>query len=828
MLGLAHIMASLEQKYNPLEREEKWREFWEKEGIYNFNPSSKGKVFSVDTPPPYLSAAHLHAGHAMSYTQAEFVVRYKRMRGFNIFYPMGFDDNGLPTERFVEKKYNVDKAKITRSEFIKLCLDETALGSKVYKDFFSRLGISVDWSLLYSTIDERSQSVAQRSFIDLYKKNLIDYRKEPVIWCPFCRTALSQADLDDAEQDTFLNYIDFEFEDGVTAPIATTRPELIPACVALYTNSKDPRYAKYIGKKARVALSDRLVPVLADDEVLPEFGTGLMMVCTWGDSEDVERWKRDSLETIELIGQNGKLTEAGGKYAGLNIVDARAAVLADLESAGKLVKKDPIKNVLNVHERCGKPFEFVLAPQWFIKVIDNKEVWNKRGAELNWNPPHMKQIYDSWVNGLKWDWCISRQRFYGVPFPLWHCGACGEIILANEKSLPIDPRETKAPVSECPKCKSTEITPETDVMDTWMTSSLTPMINSYWGIEGRDEMKNRFPMSVRVQAFEIIRTWLFYSIVKAEYHTQSIPWKDVMISGWGLDQQGRKISKSLGNFVDPDTIIKKYSADALRFWSAGATLGQNLRYNEDEIKVGQRTITKLWNASKFIIGNLEGFDPKTKIENLEASDRWVLSELQQTISRYIIAFDKYDYASAKEVLNQFFWNRLCDNYLEMVKYRIYALEDTTRSAAQSTLYNCLFKIIKLYAPLMPFITEEIYQGYFKQFNQEISIHVSQIPDAVELSVADLELTGEFEDILSIVTAIRGYKSQNSLALNSDTIKKLLIRSDSEQKKEIKSHFQLLSSLLHIEKIVFGEEERGDDKPKEIIQLNNGLILEIFV
>ncbi len=806
-------MASLEQKYNPLEREEKWRQFWEKEGIYNFNPSSKGKVFSVDTPPPYLSAAHLHAGHAMSYTQAEFVVRYKRMRGFNIFYPMGFDDNGLPTERFVEKKYNVDKAKITRSEFIKLCLDETAAGSKVYKDFFSRLGISVDWSLLYSTIDERSQSVAQRSFIDLYKKNLIDYRKEPVIWCPFCRTALSQADLDDAEQDTFLNYINFEFEDGEIAPIATTRPELIPACVALYTNSKDPRFAKYIGKKARVALSDRLVPVLSDDEVLPEFGTGLMMVCTWGDSEDVERWKRDNLETIELIGQNGKLTELGGKYAGLNTVDARAAILNDLEAAGKLVKKDPLKNVMNIHERCGKPFEFILASQWFIKVVDNKEVWNKRGAELNWNPPHMKQIYDSWVNGLKWDWCISRQRFYGVPFPLWHCAECGEIILAEDSSLPIDPREAKAPVSSCPKCGKSEITPETDVMDTWMTSSLTPMINACWGIEGRDEMNSRYPMSVRVQAFEIIRTWLFYSIVKAEYHTQSIPWKDVMISGWGLDQQGRKISKSLGNFVDPDTIIKKYSADAVRFWSAGATLGQNLRYNEDEIKVGQRTITKLWNASKFIIGNLEGFDPKQKVEDLQASDRWVLSQLHSTVKNYIQAFDAYDYSKAKESLNQFFWNTLCDNYLEMVKHRTYATDDVTRPAAQYTLYTCLWNILKLYAPLMPFISEEIYQGYFKQFNEEVSIHLAQIADADE-TLIDEQLENDFKDVLEVISFVRGYKSQNAMALNSE-IKKLIISITDEKKSSLKNHELLIKSLLHISEVEYASET-GDGLKLEIL------------
>ncbi len=808
-------MPSLDQKYNPEEREAKWRQFWEETGIYSYKPSASGEVFSVDTPPPYISAAHLHAGHVMSYTQAEFVIRYKRMRGFNVFYPMGFDDNGLPTERFVEKKHKIDKAKITRSEFIKLCLEETEAGAKVYKDFFSSLGISVDWSLLYSTIDPRSQSVAQRSFLDLYKKGLIDYRKEPVIWCPFCRTALSQADLDDAEQDTFLNYINFEFEDGNIAPIATTRPELIPACVALYTNSKDPRFAKYIGKKAKLPLVDRMVPVMADDDVEIDFGTGLMMVCTWGDSEDVARWKRDNLETIELIGQNGKLTEVAGKYAGLNTTDARATILADLEAAEVLVKKDPIKNVMNVHERCGKPFEFVLAPQWFIKVVDNKEVWAKRGAELNWNPPHMKQIYDSWVEGLKWDWCISRQRFYGVPFPLWHCENCKEIIVAEEKDLPLDPRETKPPVTECPKCKSNDLRPENDVMDTWMTSSLTPMINGHWGMSD-DTMPTVFPMSVRVQAFEIIRTWLFYSIVKAEYHLNTIPWKDVMISGWGLDEQGRKISKSLGNFVDPETIIKKYSADAVRFWSAGATLGQNLRYNEDEIKVGQRTITKLWNASKFIISSLEGYDPKQKTGELEASDRWILSQLHSMTKEYIKAFDEYDYSKAKEVLNQFFWNALCDNYLEMVKARIYAQDDLTRPAAQATLYSCLLQVITLYAPLMPFISEEIYQGYFKQFNDDISIHVAKLADPDE-SLIDTKLETDFKDVLNVITFVRGFKSKNAMALNSE-IKNLSISCSTEQSKLLETFVPLFKSLLHINEVTFSQAMTSED----------GLKLEITV
>lgn len=796
----------LDKKYNFAEAEKKWQDFWAKEEIYKFNPEQKGEIFSVDTPPPYVSAAHLHVGHAMSYTQAEFVVRYKRMRGFNVFYPMGFDDNGLPTERFVEKKYKIDKSKITKKEFVDLCLKETAEGGKVYKDFFTKLGISVDWSLLYSTINEHSQRIAQRSFIDLYKKGVVKYENIPVIWCPYCQTALSQADLDDKEQDTKLNYVNFKFADGNNALIATTRPELIPACVALYTNSEDKRYAKYIGQKATVPLTGQEVPILADDKVDPEFGTGLMMVCTWGDSEDVERWRDDKLEMRPIIQEDGRLSDLAGDYKNLNIKQAREKIIGDLQEKDFLVKQEDVSNVTNVHERCGTISEFIITPQWAIKVADEKKEWIKRGKELNWFPEFMKSKYDAWVEGLKWDWTISRQRYYGVPFPVWHCQDCQAVMLPIDSQLPVDPTQTPKLIDKCDKCGSGNVVPEKDVMDTWMTSSVTPLINAYWQYDqGKNMMDKIYPMTLRVQAFEIIRTWLFYSVVKGHYHTDSLPWGNAMISGWGLDEHGKKISKSLGNFIDPQKIIDNYSADSLRFWAASANLGQNLRYNEEEVRVGKKTVTKIWNAAKFVISHLTDYHPEEKVDlkDLHAADRWILHKLNKTLENYIKAFDVYEYSQAKKEINNFFWNEFADYYLEFVKYRAYNDKEEnpdSYKAAQYTLYTCLNGIIKMYAPIMPFVTEEVYQGFFKQFDKAESLHLSQLPEA-DKKLIDDKFEQEFINAIAIIDAVRKYKSNNNLALNAE-INSLIIESKDHQ-RSLEKHSELFSKVLAVKEIAFG-------------------------
>lgn len=819
----------MEKNYNFLEREKHWQEFWQKEEIYKFDPKAKGEIFSIDTPPPYVSAAHLHVGHAMSYTQAEFVVRYMRMNGYNVFYPMGFDDNGLPTERYVEKKHKIDKSKISREDFVKLCKKETEEGGKVYRDLFKSLGISVDWSLLYTTISEHSQRTAQRSFIDLYKKGLLARKDEPVIWCPFCQTALSQADLDDEESKTKLNYIKFKFDDGSDALIATTRPELIPACAALYVNSNDKRYKKYIGKKAIVPIFNYEVPIMADDEVDLEYGTGLMQVCTWGDTEDIKRWKDDKLETREAITPDGKMTKLAGKYAGMKIAEARKTIIDDLEKEGLLTKQEDLEHTRNVHERCKTVAEYIQTPQWFINVVDQKKTWDKRGKEIKWYPQFMKTKYDAWVEGLKWEWCISRQRYYGVPFPVWYCADCNEVLLPEDKDLPVDPREQKDVITECSKCGSKNINAEEDVMDTWMTSSVTPFINAFWQ-ESKDKnlMEKIYPMTLRIQAFEIIRTWLFYTVVKSHYHTDSLPWRDVMISGWGLDEKGKKMSKSLGNFVEPEGVIEKYSADALRYWAAGANLGQNIRYVEEEVKVGKRTIIKIWNASRFVFSHLEDYKHSEKfdIKKLHSEDKWLLHNLQEVLANYHKNFSEYEYSRAKEKLDRFFWHDLADYYLEMAKHRLYNPDQygaDSREAAQWTLYTVLLAVIKMYAPLMPYITEEVYQSYFagKESGPSTrssaprsgsfeSIHLSQMPQ-VDKKMIDKKLAEEFSDVVDIIAAVRKYKTEKQISMKKE-IGKMVIDS---KNKELEKYFDLIKAVMSINEVEFGKAEVEVNKDVKI-------------
>lgn len=785
----------LPKNYNAKESEKKWQDFWDKEGVYKFDKDSEKPVFSIDTPPPYISSDSLHTGHAMSYTQAEIIVRYHRMKGENVFYPMGFDDNGLPTERFVEKKYKIDKSKITRKEFVELCLRETKEGGKKYEELWRRLGLSVDWSLLYSTINPLSQKISQRSFLDLYRKGKIYREEAPTFWCTQCQTALAQADLEDKEENSLMYDIKFKFENGDPALISTTRPELIPACVALYVNPKDKRYQKYIGSFAIVPITEEKIPVKTSEAVEMEKGTGLMMVCTWGDTEDIEKWKADKLDTKLIIDKNGRVNKKGGKYEGMKLKNVREEILKDLEELGLLKNKREIEHILNVHERCKKPVDFFVSPQWFIKILDIKDEFKKRGNELNWHPKFMKVHLDNWIDGLKWDWCISRDRFYGVPFPVWHCQDCGEIILAEDDELPVDPRENLPRNPICPKCQSKNIKGEMQVLDTWATSSTTPLINNHW--REKDE-KNIYPMSVRVQGFEIIRTWLFYTLVKAHLNTDSIPWKDVMISGWGLAKNGEKMSKSLNNFVTAESMLEKYGADALRFWSCGATLGMNLRFSEDDMRAGQKLLTKLWNATRFVMMNLEDYDRNQKMDlkNIEYSDLWILSELQKLVKESTEQFNNYEFAKTKNILEHFFWTKFTDNYIELIKGRLYGEDKIKKLSAQFTLYQVIETLIKLFAPILPYVTEEIYQQFIKKDSQPVSIHICSWPKVTE-TFENENLLKNGNKIIEIIAEIRKQKAGKGIKLG-ESFKKLSIEGDNEFIDKIKNDLQNLSHAETIE------------------------------
>ena len=807
-----------DSSYDAESVEEACRTLWDESGIYRYDPDAEGEIFSVDTPPPYVSASHLHVGHAMSYAQAEFVIRYHRMRGRKVFYPMGFDDNGLPTERFVEKTYNINKRKTTRAEFRALCLEETAKGGAHYAELWKALGLSVDWRSKYSTIDDHCRRTSQKSFLDLFAKGRIYRSDEPVLWDIHFETALAQADLDTLERKGKLHDIAFKSPAGDDLVISTTRPELIPACVALYCHPQDERYTHLVGKKAIVPLFGHEVPILTDPDVKLDFGTGLMMVCTFGDGEDVKKWKRDKLDTRLCITSHGRMNELAGEFEGLEIHVARKRIEKALKEAGVHLGFKMVDQAVSISDRSQVPVEFHMAPQWFIKVLDKKEQWLKRSAELNWHPEWMKTRLDHWIDGLKYDWNISRQRFYGVPFPLWFCDDCGDVVLAEESALPVDPLEDAPPVGACPKCGSSNLSGEPDVMDTWMTSSLTPLINSNWGgTPDRLGHMELHPMTVRVQAFEIIRTWLFYTLVKSDQHLDSLPWSDVMISGWGLNEQGKKISKrDLEKFTDKSTgynryepyaVIRKYGADALRYWAAGSQLGNDTRYNERDIKAGRKLVVKLWNAARFALMQLEGFDPaapRPAFADRTPEDRWLLTELNRIIPTVEKGFDGYNYAVAREATDKFFWGTFTDNYLEMVKDRFWNPErydESARESARATLWEALRTVLALYAPFLPFVTEGLYQRIYADHEDLVSVHVGGWPEYDAARDADVP---EMEIVLGLLRAVRGLRTENRISQTKQLpLVTIEVDHHSDLGGSIKALANTLQAVVRCEELSFG-------------------------
>jgi valyl-tRNA synthetase len=759
------------------------RALWEAHDIYRYDRAAAGPVFSVDTPPPYVSAAHLHVGHAMSYSQPDFIVRYRRMRGERVFYPIGFDDNGLPTERYVEQAYGVRAVDMPRAEFVALCLAETSRTAERYEDLWRRLGLSLDWSLRYSTIDARCQRTAQTSFVTLHEAGHVRRAQDPILWCTEDRTSLAQADVEDLERTSRLHTIAFTGSGGEPLPIATTRPELLPACVALYHHPADTRYAGRTA--ATVPLFGYQVPVLTDQDVDPEYGTGLMMVCTFGDSEDVLRWRRDHLALRLVVEPDGRLGELAGPFAGLQVTQARAAIVKALDEAGLLVSSVPIRQVVGVHERCQTPVEFQIRPQWFIAVREHADRFRARAAELEWIPPYMRRRLEDWIDGLKWDWNITRQRRYGVPFPVWFCASCAAPVLARLEDLPVDPLTDKPPVAACPSCGAAEFAADPDVMDTWMTSSLTPQINDGWAVSGTDPALA--PMSMRVQAFEIIRTWLFYTVVQSELHFGRVPWRTALISGLGLSEQGKKLSKrdlerstepdGYNRYV-PDDVMAKYGADAVRIWAAKGRIGTDLRYNEKDVRTGRKFAVKLWNVGRFLSLNLDGFrpaDPAPPPAERSIVDRWVLSHLADAVAEATAAFEAHDYMQAHQAASQMFWPIYCDRYLEMIKDRL-TLSAQDRDYARWTLWESYRILLGLFAPFAPFVTEHMYQQFYREHEDVVSLHLTRWP------AADLRWASDrtaVDQLAVILDATRVLRSAEHLG-NSARLSQLTVQAHTEQ------------------------------------------------
>lgn len=814
---------SLPKRYNPKTAEPALHAQWQADGTYHFDPNSELPVFSIDTPPPSVSG-HLHLGHVYSYSQTDFIARFFRMNGRNLFYPMGFDDNGLPTEKLVERLEGVRAPDIGRQAFIDLCLKVSEETEGKYRELWQRLGLSIDWRYTYRTIDDNSRRLAQWSFLDLHKKGLAYRQKSPAIWCPECQTAIAQAELNDLERESTFYTLAFTLEDGSTLPIATTRPELLPACVAVFVHPEDGRFTPHFGQLITTPYSHQQVPLLADPAAEPEKGTGAVMCCTFGDNADVTWWRTHHLPLIEAIGGDGRLTPAAGPdLAGHTTAEARQIIISKLKDAGELLGEEKISQHVRTHERCDTPVEYRVVSQWFVRLLDFKDELLAQGEQINWQPAHMKLRYRQWVQNLAWDWCISRQRFFGVPFPVWSCANCGETILADEADLPVDPLADK-PAHPCPSCQSTDFIPEADVMDTWATSSLSPQIVGQWP-HNNALYEQTYPFSLRPQAHEIIRTWAFYTIAKSWLHFGTRPFDSVAISGWGLAPAGEgKISKSKKSSVAaPLEMIEQYSADAVRYWAASTGLGKDAIISEEKIQAGAKLVTKLWNVARFCARFLgeDGGDQRLEIGDsavqsisdlkspisFTLADRWLLAHTQQLIERTTKLYEQYDYATAKSEIEQFFWQILADNYLEMAKLRLYAGGESS-NGARYALYHALLTTLKLLAPILPFVTERIYQGMFAEGCDSASIHTSTWP-AGNAAWWDDTAVLHGNQLVEIATAVRRYKSEQNLSLGAELASLHLHTTDAELAAQLQDAITDLSSITRAKEIVLaGKMEEG--------------------
>ncbi len=755
--------AELPRRYDPAAMEPAIQAYWREARVYAFDPAAAAPTYSIDTPPATVSG-NLHLGHVYSYSQTDFFARYRRMRGDNVYYPMGFDDNGLPTERLVEKRQGVTARQIGRGAFIQRCLESSEEAEGDYRELWQRLGLSIDWRYTYRTIDEASRRISQLSFVRLYEAGRAYRSEAPAIWCPECQTAIAQAELDDLERETTFYTLRFTLTDGEALPIATTRPELLPACVAVFVHPDDERYRARIGQRVTTPLGET-VPLLADLGADPAKGTGAVMCCTFGDATDVEWWRAHALPLRAIVGRDGRLGAGAGAYAGMTTAEARQAIIHDLEARGMVLERRARAQSVRVHERCDTPVEYLVTSQWFIRVLDQKERLLALGERVAWHPAAMAARYRDWVEHLAWDWCISRQRYFGVPFPVWYCDTCGETLLAGPDELPIDPTETQ-PTRAC-ACGGTSFTPERDVMDTWATSSMTPQIAGRW-LDDPALYAKVFPYTLRPQAHEIIRTWAFDTLVKSLEHFGTLPWSDVAISGWGIAAEGAgKISKRTGGgSFAPREILARYSADAARYWAASTGLGKDSVIREEKIQEGLKLATKLWNVAQFAARFLGDEAAPNAAPALSPTDRWLLSRTQRLIARATELFEGYDYAAAKAEIEGFFWGELADNYLEMAKARLYDATHALHDGAVYTLHAALLATVKLFAPFLPHVTEAIYQGLFAARDGGGSLHRSQWPIAEE-TLLDAAAEAVGEELVAVATAARRYKSETNRSLGAE-------------------------------------------------------------
>jgi valyl-tRNA synthetase len=807
-------MQPLPKKYNFAEIERKWQQKWEEMGIYHFDwNDTKRKPYTIDTPPPYPSG-EFHMGNILNWTYFDIVARYKRMRGFNVLFPQGWDCHGLSIEIQVEKEQKIRKRDVPPDQFRRWCEQLIERYIALMKGSILKLGCSIDWTTEYRTMDPDYWRRTQLSFILLHKKGFMYRGTHPVNWCPRCETAIADAEVDYEKRQGALNYIRFPLE-GTSEHllIATSRPEFIPACVAVEVNPEDERFNKYIGETIVVPVVNHPVKIIADEAVDPSFGTGVVMICTYGDKEDVKTVMKHKLPVIKLLTDNGRINENGGKYAGLTINQARKAIIEDLEAAGLLEKIEPLSQEVGVCDRCKTHVEILEHKQWFMKTRMLTEEVEKTANEVVWYPDYMKARLIDWAKSLDWDWVISRQRVFATPIPVWYCKNCGELILAEETWVPIDPKLENPRIDKCPKCGSTEFIPERDVFDTWMDSSITCAVHAGW--PDRADWHRLFPADVHPSGIDIIRTWAYYLMVRHLALFGETPYKSCLINGMVLGSDGRKMSKSLKNYVAAPEVLDKYGSDATRQWAAGGgATGSDIPFRWPDVEYGRRFLVKLWNVSKFAINLLEGYAPNEKVEfELQPLDKWILSKAEKLTQKVTEAMEKCQFNVAVEEIRNFTWHSFCDYYIEAVKDKLYNPDvygQAKKLAAQYTLYEVLYRVLQLLAPMTPHLTEEIYQAMYSEAKGFKSLQVSPWPEYNSaLEDEPVEKNGDL--VMALMSGVRQDKAENKLPLNA-AVKTLDVYAGSaEAANVINSVKEDIAGTLKIAEVRVHPEKRDDGK-----------------
>ena len=833
--------------------ETKLNEWWAQEGTYRFNPdTTRAEVYSIDTPPPTASGS-LHVGHVFSYTQTDVIARYQRMIGKNVFYPMGWDDNGLPTERRVQNYYGVrcDPTKpyiadytppaqpaknqrdwdvVSRKNFIELCEELAVEDEKVFEQLFTTLGLSVDWDRTYRTIDDHSRAVSQRAFLKELESGNAYMAEAPTMWDVTFRTAVAQAELEDREMPGYYHRYAFTAADGEKIFIETTRPELLPACVALVAHPDDERYQHLFDKTVTSPLFDVEVPVKAHHLAKPDKGSGIAMICTFGDSTDITWWRELQLPTRTVIGRDGRFTgetpewittETGqanyANLAGKTVFSAKEAVVSML-TENNLLDGEPkkITHPVNFFEKGDKPLEIVSSRQWYIsnggRDAAKREKLIRRGRELEWHPQFMRSRYENWVEGLNGDWLISRQRFFGVPIPVWYkLDANGEPLydqplLPSDDQLPVDPvADLPAGYTEDQRGQANGFIGDADVLDTWATSSLTPQIVGQWSVDD-DFFDKVFPFDLRPQGHDIIRTWLFSTVVRADTLQDSVPWKHTALSGWILDPDRKKMSKSKGNVVVPTDILDQFGADAVRYWASSARLGADTAYEVAQMKIGRRLAIKILNASKFALNLgateadiITGAEQTAQIVN--PLDQALLKQLAAVNVQATAAFEKYDYARALDLIESFFWS-FTDDYVELIKERAYgAFGEEQQASVRIALATAMDALLKMFAPFLPYATEEVWSWW-----RSGSVHRQQWPNLAALSDALADADELVLDTVSDVLAgIRKAKSEAKVKQRTP-VSTATVNATAQQQDRVKAAEADLKAAGNVEALSFADAE----------------------